>query len=408
MNISKRQAIQFINEKIDKLKDLKSNAAIGNCYGPSYEKVYYGIEDLVESLFDTNKKKEFRLNVALPIAIDDNEEDSKRHEFENYVRHLDSCISQLEVLREHVENFWKDETNSSTDAANNAPKNQEFETQDATKPNNRLIIVTLITFVILLGLILLWDISIKGSELGISAFCLFSIAFSSLVWGIHQYTYPSKSDIEKKVFQRRVSENGFWNVAKGYQCYTHRTGEPSLKDHSHPLVGIINAFLISLTIFMLIYIIALLWSELSQTGVIARPYLISGGLFIISCLILPYFFVLYSNLPGGIRDFPDDMPLTPIWWGALIGAYGWIAILKLYGIDLATEVLSILEGIPVIKGVSLIGLPIAWFIIIRMLTKGFLDHRDIGEWNRSQAIFHFSWGISTAACIALSIILMLL
>lgn len=102
---SQGKAFELIDQKILQFQDILAKATFEKMYDESYELAYHGTETLLTELFSKEEAMEFRRNVTLPMVVVGGEEDHAK-ELQDYKDHVGSCIAQLKVYRERVQNFW--------------------------------------------------------------------------------------------------------------------------------------------------------------------------------------------------------------------------------------------------------------------------------------------------------------
>lgn len=107
MKVSKNEALKLIDEKIDKFSSILNRANNSNMYDQEYEEIYYGTESDISDLYSKEESMEFRRNVS-PYVIVAGRSDSQK--LQDYKKHLESCISQLNVYRNKIQNFWDYQT----------------------------------------------------------------------------------------------------------------------------------------------------------------------------------------------------------------------------------------------------------------------------------------------------------
>jgi len=143
MEITKTKAIELIERKIAQFKEIKDHINPDNTFDSAYEQAYHGTIQLLADLFSVDEKEYFRVAVHI-YSWPSN--DSARQVIE-YRRHIDKCISQLEIYTEKIENFWGMPHNASkqTGASPNQRRTAELSTMQenclwATKFTTRLVI----------------------------------------------------------------------------------------------------------------------------------------------------------------------------------------------------------------------------------------------------------------------------
>jgi hypothetical protein len=200
------------------------------------------------------------------------------------------------------------------------------------------------------------------------------------------------------VVERRFSElGGFWGVVRLYDCYWRENGTLA-RQRVKPLRGAIMATIISSVFILAVGVLVWLWGIIHDPGKEAICYTFVVALSVSTCVVIPDQFVKYSNLPGRVLGgFPEDIPLTPMWWGFLIGTYASVVVLRNQGLDFLQDVLNILRQFPESKDIGIFGFPILWLMIIFALTKHFLSAGARAGW-RTWGIFWCSWVIGVIAC----------
>ena len=104
MKIPKSKALELIDEKILQFQKVLAEATYSNRYGEAYELAYYGTETLLTELFSKEEAMNFRSSVNSGVAIIGGEIDYAK-ELQDYKEHINSCIAQLKVYRERIQNF---------------------------------------------------------------------------------------------------------------------------------------------------------------------------------------------------------------------------------------------------------------------------------------------------------------
>ena len=130
MRITKSKTIKLINEKITQFQKILENATYENRFDKAYYSAYHGTESLLTDLFSKDEATNFRKNVSsgagiflLGGAID------FAKELQDYKKHINKCIAQLEIYREKVQNFWGTEK----PVANKKPKIVPFISMSFSK-----------------------------------------------------------------------------------------------------------------------------------------------------------------------------------------------------------------------------------------------------------------------------------
>jgi hypothetical protein len=106
MKMTKSKALELIDQKISQFNYVFSHASYENRYDEAYKRTYYGTETLITQLFSSEEAKEFRRNVTSSAFVGGY---SHAEELHDYKEHIISCISQLEVYKERISNFWEDD-----------------------------------------------------------------------------------------------------------------------------------------------------------------------------------------------------------------------------------------------------------------------------------------------------------
>ena len=105
MKIPKNRAIELIDEKISQFQKVLAEATYDNRHNEAYNLAYYGTETLLTELFSKEEAKNFWSNVSLGFAPYGEKIDYVR-ELQGHKDHINSCIAQLKVYRERIQNFW--------------------------------------------------------------------------------------------------------------------------------------------------------------------------------------------------------------------------------------------------------------------------------------------------------------
>lgn len=76
MPIPKQRAIELLTQKLRAFAELKRDAKIENSFGECYDELYFDTEELIENLFGSEKRDEFRMSVTFGTAIYDNQKEN--------------------------------------------------------------------------------------------------------------------------------------------------------------------------------------------------------------------------------------------------------------------------------------------------------------------------------------------
>ena len=104
MKISKRKALELIDQKITQFNDVLKKATYENRYDEAYELAFEGTETLLTKLFSPEKAKEFRLVTSSFFAGGL----SQVRELRGYKEHLRLCIAHLKIYKKYIVDFWDD------------------------------------------------------------------------------------------------------------------------------------------------------------------------------------------------------------------------------------------------------------------------------------------------------------
>jgi predicted nucleotide-binding protein len=121
------KALKLVDQRISQFQQILVKATYQNRYDENYEEVYYGTEALLTNLFSKEEAMEFRRNVTPPLVAVGGRVDYAK-ELQDYKEHVNSCIAQLKVYKDRIENFWE------TDE-------EETSAPPATKRRNKVFIV---------------------------------------------------------------------------------------------------------------------------------------------------------------------------------------------------------------------------------------------------------------------------
>lgn len=109
MPISKEKALELIDEKIKQFQHILDTATYDTRYNAEYHKAYYGTEGLLNELFSEEEVRKFSWKVStsslfrvITPYID------YEKELLTYKKHISKCISQLNVYKEKIQNFWEE------------------------------------------------------------------------------------------------------------------------------------------------------------------------------------------------------------------------------------------------------------------------------------------------------------
>lgn len=105
MKISKNKALKLIDEKISQFHKVLTDATYNNSYNEAYKLAYYGTENLLTELFSKEEAMNFRSSVSSGGFILIGGEINYAKELQDYKDHVSSCIAQLKVYRERIQNF---------------------------------------------------------------------------------------------------------------------------------------------------------------------------------------------------------------------------------------------------------------------------------------------------------------
>jgi hypothetical protein len=107
MKIPKKKALELIDDKISLFRKILENSTYDNRYKEDYDFAYCSTENLLGELFSKEEVISFRTNTSQIFSfIEENRVHAK--ELQNYKDHINSCIAQLKVYREKIENFWEE------------------------------------------------------------------------------------------------------------------------------------------------------------------------------------------------------------------------------------------------------------------------------------------------------------
>jgi len=108
MRISKSKAIKLIEEKIKQFQILLENATYENRYNADYDSSYYGTEALLTDLFSKDEAENFRKNVNSGVGVITlGGPINYARELQDYKKHINKCITQLQIYKERTQNFWE-------------------------------------------------------------------------------------------------------------------------------------------------------------------------------------------------------------------------------------------------------------------------------------------------------------
>lgn len=115
--IPKSKALRLVDQKISQLEKILTEATHENQYNESYKSAYYGAESLLTELFSKEEAMDFRRNVT-PIAVVGG---TPEQDLEDYKDHVNSCIAQLKVYRDKIQDFWGTEKSKTATESARAP-----------------------------------------------------------------------------------------------------------------------------------------------------------------------------------------------------------------------------------------------------------------------------------------------
>jgi hypothetical protein len=105
MTVSKEKALELLDQKIREFETVLETATYESRYNEEYHRIYYGAKSLIEQLFSDKEVKEFSNAVNIGIVVVGGMIDYQK-ELNDYRVHIRKCISQLQVFKERVINFW--------------------------------------------------------------------------------------------------------------------------------------------------------------------------------------------------------------------------------------------------------------------------------------------------------------
>ena len=106
MKVPKNKALELIDEKISQFQKVLDEATYDNRHNKDYKLAYYGTETLLTELFSKEEIMNFRSNVSPGISSFNRGKTDYAKELQEYQKHINSCIAQLKVYRERIQNFW--------------------------------------------------------------------------------------------------------------------------------------------------------------------------------------------------------------------------------------------------------------------------------------------------------------
>ncbi|KKG94567.1 5'-methylthioadenosine/S-adenosylhomocysteine nucleosidase family protein [Methanosarcina mazei] len=109
MPISKKKALELIDEKIKQFQHILNTATYDTRYNAEYHEAYYGTEGLLKELFSEEEVRRFSWSVSASslFAVVTPYIDYEK-ELLKYKNHISKCISQLNVYKEKIQNFWEE------------------------------------------------------------------------------------------------------------------------------------------------------------------------------------------------------------------------------------------------------------------------------------------------------------
>lgn len=109
-NSKKNKALELLDEKISQFQKILAEATYDNRYNESYDLAYYGTKGLLTDLFSEKEAEDFHNNIIsqipLPAIRGVYTQIEHFRELQDYKDHINSCIAQLKVYRERIQNFW--------------------------------------------------------------------------------------------------------------------------------------------------------------------------------------------------------------------------------------------------------------------------------------------------------------
>ncbi len=118
-NSKKNKALELLDEKISQFQKILAEATYDNRYNESYDLAYSGAKVLLTDLFSEKEAEDFHNNITsqmpLPAISGVYTQIDHFRRLQDYKGHINSCIAQLKVYRERIQNFWRtDELETAT------------------------------------------------------------------------------------------------------------------------------------------------------------------------------------------------------------------------------------------------------------------------------------------------------
>jgi hypothetical protein len=116
MPVSKKKALELIDEKIKQFQHILDTATYNTIKNTEYYEAYHGTKALLTELYSEVEGKKFCFDFSGFYGT---------IRLEDYKEHLSKCISQLKVYKERIQNFWEE------------PQTIESEKINGFKENNK-------------------------------------------------------------------------------------------------------------------------------------------------------------------------------------------------------------------------------------------------------------------------------
>ena len=129
----------------------------------------------------------------------------------------------------------------------------------------------------------------------VSIFAVVSTVTCAIIWGLHQYAYPSAQQRSQGMVERKFSESGgFWGVIRLYDyCYWRENGTLA-RERVQPLRGAVMATVISSLFILAVGVLLWLWGIIHYPGKETICCIFVVALSVSTCVIIPDQFVKYA------------------------------------------------------------------------------------------------------------------
>ncbi len=126
MPVLKKKALELIDEKIKQFRHILDTATYDARYNTEYHEAYYGTESLLKELFSEEESKRFTWSVSASSLFGAGTPNiDYEGELVKYKKHISKCITQLNVYKERLQDFWEEP--EATENTNNGTMNPKAD-----------------------------------------------------------------------------------------------------------------------------------------------------------------------------------------------------------------------------------------------------------------------------------------